>query len=232
MKVLRVLRPIIVTACIGALSLLTACATTGKSTAKSSKPAASVAQPAPPETKPVPVPATETSPPPKAVSPAPAPVAAHTASAQPAVSSEEPAALPAIIIPVRHATIIGSQETSILLDNFTAFVSSVDGRKVESGRNGWNVPLTIDVGHRTLGVEFNRGVFFAKGQLEFDAAANARYELKYATDAELFGKNSFCNFWVVEIQSGQTVSLVSKASVEKHPEPPKQSLLPGNPLTH
>ncbi len=115
----------------------------------------------------------------------------------------------------------------MLLDNFTAFVASVDGRKVEAGRNGWNTPLSIDVGHRRLGVEFNRGVFYAKGQLEFDAVANARYELKYATDAELFGKNSYCNFWVIEVQSGQTVSLVSKAAVEKIAEPPaRQSLLP------
>ena len=228
MNVFRVLiRLVVISACTGALAFFSGCATTGKPANSSAKPAARVSAPLTPEVKPAPAPVKETTPPPAAVpakpmtaNPAPAPV--NAAAAEPA------AALPAILIPVRHATIIGSQETSILLDNFTAFVASVDGRKVEAGRNGWNVPLSIDVGHRTLGVEFNRGVFRARGQLDFDAAANARYELKYATDAELFGKNSYCNFWVTEIQSGQTVSLVSKASVEKIADAPapRQSLLP------
>jgi hypothetical protein len=216
----------VVFTCASALSVFTGCATTpGKSVQASPNPAANVPALPPPENKPV-----QTPPPPSNVPTATVPPTATTqnaASAQPAsVPAPTAAPLPAVVIPVRHATIIGSQETSILLDNFTAFVSSVDGRKVEAGRTGWNTPLSIDVGHRTLGVEFNRGVFRAKSQLEFDAVANARYELKYATDAELFGKNSFCNFWVIEIQSGQTVSLVSKSSVEKLPDPPKQSLLP------
>lgn len=103
----------------------------------------------------------------------------------------------------------------MMFDNFTAFITAIDGRKIAAGRDGWNVPLEIETGHRTLNVEFNRGVFYAKGRLEFDAVANARYEVKFATDAELFGHNSYCNFWVIDTATGKTVSMISKDSVEK-----------------
>jgi len=103
----------------------------------------------------------------------------------------------------------------MLFDNFTAFITAVDGKKITAGRNGWNLPVEIETGHRTFSVEFNRGVFRAKGRVEIDAAANAHYELKFATDAQLFGNNSYCNFWVVDAGSGKTVSLISKDSVEK-----------------
>ena len=227
MNVFRVLiRLTVITNCAAVLLVSSGCATTGKSAKPSAKPAASVSAPPPVETKPLPAPAAQARVPAAAVPPSTAVQNSAPARSEP-LPQQPAAALPAVIIPVRHATIVGSQETSILLDNFTAFVSSVDGRKVEAGRNGWNTPLSIDVGHRRLGVEFNRGVFLAKGQLEFDAIANTRYELRYATDAELFGKNSYCNFWVIEIQSGQTVSRVSKSAVEKIAETPaKASLLP------
>jgi hypothetical protein len=136
----------------------------------------------------------------------------------PAPAKPEPAPALATQLPmpkVQHARIVGTQESSILFDNFTAFITAIDGRKIAVGRDGWNVPLEIETGHRTLNVEFNRGVFLAKGRLEFDAVANARYELKFNTDAEVFGNNSYCNFWVIDTATGKTVSMISKDSVEK-----------------
>lgn len=113
-----------------------------------------------------------------------------------------------------------------MLDNFTAFVCTVDGKKIAAGRNGWNLPLGIDAGHRILEVEFNRGVFVARAELELEAAPNAHYELKFATDAQLFGNNSYCNFWVIDATTGQTVTSIKKTSVEKMAVAPGQPLLP------
>jgi hypothetical protein len=149
---------------------------------------------------------------------------AIAAAANPTVEPEPPAVpvepkpadgIPPPEVKLQHASIVGSQESSVLFDNFTAFITAVDGAKVAAGREGWNSPVEIETGHRTFDVEFNRGVFRAKGRVQFDAVANAHYQLKFTTDTQLFGNNSFCNFWVVDADSGKTVSLISKDSVEK-----------------
>ena len=117
--------------------------------------------------------------------------------------------------PVGHAHIRGSEQSSMLLDNFTAFVAAVDGQPVAAGRKGWNIPLEITAGQRRLTVEFIRGVFTAQTELELDAVPNANYQLQYATDAELFGHNSYCDFWIVNLATGRTSGAVKKAQVIK-----------------
>jgi len=111
----------------------------------------------------------------------------------------------------------GSEESSLLLDDFTTFVAAIDGVPVVAGRKGWSTPLELKAGRRILAVAFVRGVFSAQADLELEAVADARYELRFTTDAQLFGHNSFCDFWVVDLGTGQTVSPVTKASVKKSP---------------
>src|SRR3954468_17339159 len=65
-------------------------------------------------------------------------------------------------VPVGKAHIKGSEQSSMLLDNFTAFVAAVDGVPVAAGRKGWNTPLEVRAGHHRLTVEFIRGVFTAR----------------------------------------------------------------------
>ena len=119
--------------------------------------------------------------------------------------------------PVRFATITGSEEKSMLLDNFTAYVAAgVDGQPVADGRKGaGNVPLEIKTGHRTLTVEFIRGAFTAKADVEIDAAPDASYRLKYNTDAQFLGQNSYCDFWIVDLGTGKMIGAVTKAPVNK-----------------
>ncbi|MDI1320217.1 MAG: hypothetical protein PSW75_08500 [bacterium] len=120
-----------------------------------------------------------------------------------------------VIEPPGTATIRGSEDSSALFDNFTAFIAAVDGQPVAAGRAGWNTPVELKAGHRILTVEFKRGVFSAKAQLELQAVAHASYQLKYATDAQLFGKNSFCDFWITDLATSQPLTGVVKAPVVK-----------------
>jgi hypothetical protein len=113
------------------------------------------------------------------------------------------------------ATLVGSEEKSAMLDNFTAFISAVDGRDVAAGRTGWNTPVELKAGRHVLAVEFRRGVFSARAQLEVVVAAKAAYQLKFNTDAQLFGKNSFCDFWIVDLATNQPVTATIKAAVVK-----------------
>jgi hypothetical protein len=125
-----------------------------------------------------------------------------------------PPAMP-VAEPVAPATIRGAEESSALLDNFTAFISAVDGQAVAAGRAGWDTPIELKAGRHALTVEFRRGVFSATALLEVEAAAKANYQLRYTTDAQLFGKNSFCDFWIVDLATDQPVTGVKKAAVVK-----------------
>jgi hypothetical protein len=74
---------------------------------------------------------------------------------------------------------------------------------VTAGRQGWNTPLPLKAGSHRLAVAFNRGVFSAHSELDLKAASETSYQLKFATDAELFGRNSYCEFWVVDAATGE-----------------------------
>lgn len=93
-----------------------------------------------------------------------------------------------------------------MFDNFTAFVVAVDGQPVAAGRQGWNTPLSLPPGSHRLKVAFNRGVFAAEAELALSAYPGATYRLKFATDAELFGKNSYCEFWITDNATGESVT--------------------------
>jgi len=122
---------------------------------------------------------------------------------------------PVVAEPVGIATIKGSEESSALLDNYTAFISAVDAKPVAAGREGWATPIELKAGRHQLTVEFRRGVFSARTLLEVDVKAGANYQLKFTSDTELFGKNSYCDFWVVDLATDKPVTGVMKAPVAK-----------------
>ena len=103
----------------------------------------------------------------------------------------------------------------MLLDNFTAYIATVDGEPVPAGRKGWATPLEIKAGHRTLAVEFVRGVFTSRAELSLEAAPDASYEVRFTTDAQLFGHNSFCDFWIVDLGTGEKATAVTKSPVTR-----------------
>lgn len=92
-----------------------------------------------------------------------------------------------------------------MLDNFTVFVSAVDGVPVPAGRDGWNAALPLKAGVRRLALTFNRGVFSAKTEIALNAMSGIAYQVKFATDAQLFGRNSYCEFWIVNATTGEPV---------------------------
>jgi hypothetical protein len=114
-------------------------------------------------------------------------------------------------IPV--ATIRGSEEKSILLDDLTAYLVTIDGRLVMAGRKGWNTPIALEAGHHVLNVKFASGVFTAVADFDLDAVANANYQLRYTTDVKLFGDNSYVDFWIIDMATSKAVSSIKQAVV-------------------
>lgn len=132
-----------------------------------------------------------------------------------ATETRAPVARPAPAIELPPASITGSEETSTMLDNFTVFVAAIDGVPVATGRAGWNSALTLKAGPRRLTVAFNRGVFASEAVIDLTAASEAAYQVKFATDAQLFGKNSYCEFWIVNAATGEAVTARVRAPLTR-----------------
>lgn len=145
-----------------------------------------------------------------------APVTVTTARATP---PSAPVVAPAPVVELKPATITGSEESSTMFDNLTAYVAAVDGKTVAAGRAGWKAPLTLAAGPRVLTVEFARGVFFARAALQLTARPEAVYQLKFTTDAEVFGKNSYCEFWIVDTATGHNVTAPLRMPLTKIARP-------------
>lgn len=135
----------------------------------------------------------------------PATPAAET-SAPMATATPAPVGRPAPVVELPPASITGSEETSTMFDNFTVFVSAIDGVPVAGGRAGWSTSLPLKAGQRHLTLSFSRGVFAAQAEIMFKAASETAYQVKFATDAQLFGKNSYCEFWIVNVATGELVT--------------------------
>jgi hypothetical protein len=118
------------------------------------------------------------------------------------VATPAPSPKPAPVVVAKPASITGSEESSTMFDNFTAYVSAIDGRTVPAGRAGWNTPLALSVGPHRLTVIFMRGAFTAQTDLYIQTRSEAVYQLKFATDAQIFGKSSYCEFSIIETATG------------------------------
>ena len=111
------------------------------------------------------------------------------------------------------ATIKGTEKPSTFFDNFTAFLLAIDGKRVMAGRKGWNVPLVIAAGHHTITTEFNRSVYVARTEIDFDAAKGTAYEVRFEGDVALYAGHTYVDFWIVNIASGKPVSAIKRGSM-------------------
>lgn len=154
---------------------------------------------------------------------APSPSATPSVAAPPPVTTPPPVATlppvatppPAPVVELKPASITGSEEGSAMLDSFTAFVAAIDGVTVSAGRQGWDKPLALKPGPHRLSVNFNRGVFAAHCELRLVARTEVVYQLKFATDAQLFGKNSYCEFWIVNTATGEPATEKTRVPLSK-----------------
>lgn len=128
-----------------------------------------------------------------------------TPSSAPEPSAPTAPEAPAPVPAAKPATIVGSEESSMMFDNFTAFVAAIDNKPVTEGRAGWNVPLALEPGQRLLTVMFVRGVFTAHADIPLQARSEAVYQVKFASDAQLFGQSTYCEFWIIDSATGEKV---------------------------
>jgi hypothetical protein len=102
-----------------------------------------------------------------------------------------------------------------MLDDFTVYVIAIDGVPVAAGRAGWSTPLPLKAGQRRLTLGFTRGVFAATADITLHAASEAAYQVRFATDAQFLGKNSYCEFWIADTATGQPVTERVRAELRR-----------------
>ena len=113
------------------------------------------------------------------------------------------------------ASIKGSQTERHILDDFTAYVIAVDGKRVMALRKGWNAELPILPGARTITVAFQRGAFNAQADLSLDAAAGSKYEVQFVSDVGLGfdDANTYCDFWIIDLATQKPVTEVRRGII-------------------
>jgi hypothetical protein len=111
------------------------------------------------------------------------------------------------------ASLTGSQEDSVFNDNTTAYISNIDAARVAVGRKGWNVPLLITEGTHNLIVSLRKGQYFLQANLSLTVVKGAQYQLRFSNDSGFLGNFSYCDFWVVDLATGKTVTDISRAVV-------------------
>lgn len=105
------------------------------------------------------------------------------------------------------ATLIGLKQKGALPDDErTAYVLAVDGKRVMLGQRGWNSVLLIQPGQRNVTVAFQGGAFHTQVDLQMQAVAGGNYQIQFSTDVQLFGANTYCDLWIIDIATQKPAS--------------------------
>ena len=111
------------------------------------------------------------------------------------------------------ATLMGSHEKMTPIDDFTAYVLAVDGKRVISGLENWDAALPIQPGSRTVTVAFKRDPLNAQADLHLQAAAGGKYQIRFSTDAYFFGADTYCDFWIIDMATDKPVTGIVRGTV-------------------
>jgi hypothetical protein len=108
------------------------------------------------------------------------------------------------------ARILGCEEASKILHNKTAFILSIDGKRVMAGRDGWNVPVMIVSGKHVLTVEFECGREVAQTDFPLEVISGATYKVCFSPITNFLGKIKSCDLWIAD-----AISKEAKTSTER-----------------
>ena len=115
------------------------------------------------------------------------------------------------------ATLVGFKDEKILHDVFTVYVLAVDGKRVMSGPQGWNIALPIQPGLRNITVAFQSGTFNTQVDLQLQAIAGSKYQIQFSTDVQFLGANTYCDFWIIDIATQKPVTGIGCGGIVNPP---------------
>ncbi len=117
------------------------------------------------------------------------------------------------------ARLIGTQQPRFarFYSDRTAYISSVNGKRVMAGLAGWNQPLVMPAGSYELQLVYRMGGHQATAPITLNAQAGHAYQIQFITDigTTYFSPSTYVDFWIEDQQTHQPVTGVVRA------EPPK-----------
>lgn len=116
---------------------------------------------------------------------------------------------------VVHASISGVRikADSALLDDSITFVSAINGSSTGIKKKTWSKPALLQPGTTIISGSFSRGSYKARADIEFVAISGHDYSLMFDTNAKWRAGDYYCDFWVMDTDSKQTVSNVVRTKI-------------------
>ena len=115
-----------------------------------------------------------------------------------------------------RASLKGSRltEGGLFGEVHTGYIYMIDLKSVRDAAAGWETPIALAPGKHTVMAEYRFSNFKARATLQFAATPGASYQLmiKHGRESTTEVK-LFCEFWVIDTATGQTVSKVQHAQV-------------------
>jgi len=110
------------------------------------------------------------------------------------------------------ATLKGSRlsESGLFGDDHTGFVLMVDLKSVRDAAD-WSEPVAITAGRHSVIGEYRYSNFLARADIPLQADAGTAYQLMIKNGHEPADGKPFCDFWIVNLATGKTVTLVYHA---------------------
>lgn len=106
------------------------------------------------------------------------------------------------------ATLAGFQEERALLPDLTAYVFAVDDKRVMSEREGWSTALPMQPGLHKITVFFQRGVYNAQVDLQLQAVAGDKYQIRFSPDFD---------FWIIDVATQKPVTEIVRGTIMSFP---------------
>lgn len=111
------------------------------------------------------------------------------------------------------ATLIGSHQKATPIDDFTVYVLAVDGKRVISGLENWDLALPIQPGLRVISVAFKRDPLNAQADLHLQAVTGGKYQIRFSSDAYFFGEDTYCDFWIIDLATNKPVTGIVRGTI-------------------
>ena len=109
------------------------------------------------------------------------------------------------------ATLVGSIREEWLFDEY-AFVTDINGKRVKNANENPNKEIVIHEGRNVVALAFNTSTMVATTRIEFEAVRGHAYKVGFLSDVVA----DYCDFWIVDIQTGKAVSDVARGYIPKN----------------
>ncbi|MCB0081586.1 MAG: hypothetical protein KDE47_11675 [Caldilineaceae bacterium] len=96
-----------------------------------------------------------------------------------------------------------------------AYIVNINGKRVREGKENILRKFVIAEGRNVLTVAFNTSTMVAVTDIEFEAVRGHAYKIGFLSNIV----EDYCDFWIVDIQTGKAISGIARGHIPKNNTP-------------